>query len=294
MKRIFVVDGNWFLHRAFSTLKTNRKIEEALPYHFLSMIVKEALIVRASYLLVAFDGASVFRYSIYPEYKSNRSEKAKSKDGEYEDAASIYSYLPQVFSLLEDVGIAFFQPRKFEADDVLCSVATAYSKTYEVICGTQDKDAYQYLLTKNVKLFYMKKSKPATTPYYVDRIKIEKLKGIKCKQMIDYQTLLGDSGDGVPNLPGMGPAKARSILKKYGSIREWYANGTKEDKRYLRTHVEALKRNQQLVSLVSDVLPDTKPEQWVIKKKKPDNKFLTRNYHEYHNFVYPKSKGLFG
>jgi DNA polymerase-1 len=296
MERIYVADGNWLLHRVAFTLRTSRPIGEVLPYKFLALVMKDALAVKADYTLVAFDGPDVFRYKVYPQYKSARREsKGAPVDAENaEPVNDLYQYLPDVYALLHKLGIIFFQPKTHEADDVLCSVAKAYGNDYKVICGTVDKDAYQYL-TPKVRLYdsSAKGKDGKSKPRYIDVAYAEKKKGVKVSQMVDYQTLIGDSGDSVPPIKGIGPAKAKKILETYGSIKNWHKQ-CKEDREFITAEADNIRRNRKLVKLVEDVLPPNELKEWKLRKNQSVDKSLSRSFHEYLNWLYPKSKGLWG
>ena len=94
--KLFAVDGNWYLHRAYYTINPKyREVKDALTYSFLSMICKDACMTGCNHLLVAFDGPEVFRYKLYPEYKANRSE-AKEGTAIREGFKDVYEYLPFV------------------------------------------------------------------------------------------------------------------------------------------------------------------------------------------------------
>jgi DNA polymerase-1 len=292
---IFVVDGPWYLHRAFHTLKTSRPVQEALPYHFLSMCMKDALAVRAHYVLVAFDGPSVFRYKVYPQYKASRHERKEAPvDAENaEPKDDIYKYLPDVYALLHKLGIIFFQPKFHEADDVLCSVAHAYGNEYKVIGGAQDKDGYQWL-TNYAKMYdsSAKGRDGKSRPRYIDVAYAEKQKGVTVAQMVDYQTLIGDRGDDIPAIQGFGPAKAKAVLAQYGTIQNWYKK-CKKDREFITAEADSIRRNRKLVKLAKDVLPPNDLSEWRLRKNHSADKFLSRSFHSYISFLYPRSKGLF-
>lgn len=295
-QRIFAVDGNWYLHRAFYTLRTNRPVEEALPYHLLSMICKDALKVRAHFVCVAFDGPKVFRYKVYDKYKEGRNGPMVEKA---EDApvltGDIYDYLPHIYDLLQKLGICFYQPRTFEADDVLCSVVHAYSGKFDIVCGTTDKDAFQYL-KPGVRLFDSSHKNKATNkkePRYITHEDAERRKGVLCSQMVDYQTLIGDRGDSVPSIKGIGPETAIQIITEHGNLNAWFKASKGEERAFIRSQMENLRRNRKLVELVTTCVPPQEPADWKIHKVKPSIN-LPRTYHDYHAFVYPKTRGLFG
>jgi DNA polymerase-1 len=296
--RIFMPDGPWYLHRAFNTLHTKRSVEEALPYHFLSMVCKDMLRTKSQYLLIAFDGPRVFRYKVYANYKGERDKKRAGSAPVDPDSGlaqgNVYDYLPNVYELLNKAGIIYFQPRTFEADDVGCSIAHAYSAEYDIVIGTQDKDAYQYL-KPGVRLFDAshKNKKGETDPIYIDHKEAEKRKGIPIKQMVQYQMLIGDKIDSIPQIQGFGPVKAREILERYGSLTKWYKQ-SEADRPFLESQMENLRRNRKLVTLSTEAVPPTPVEDWKIAKAKPKDKDLPKNFHDMHAMIWPKSKGLFG
>lgn len=295
-KRIAGFDGNWYLHRAYQTLHTNRPIEDALPFHLMSMMMKDALAVRAEYVLVAFDGPKVFRYDIFPGYKAARKAKkgiALSDEPELHKD-DIYSYLPAIYDRFGSAGIQIYQPRKHEADDVLNSIAYEYAGLeYSFVACAQDKDGYQGLKQGIASMYDAshKNKLGESAPRYIDAAFAEKQKGVTVKQMIDYQTLLGDSGDSIPKIAGMTPEKVVKLLTEYGSIRNWYKEDP--DARVFLTEQQAnLTRNRKLVTLATNITPNSHIDSWKLPKVKPSGDF-PKSYHEYHRFLYPKHIGLF-
>lgn len=299
-KRIFAVDGNWYLWRAFHSLRTNRPIEVALPLHLLNMVCKDALRVRADYLAVAFDGPKVFRYKVYPKYKWERKHKKGKpieEGADVENAVddSLYQYLPHIYTLFADARIITYQPRFGEADDVLCSIANEYAgSTYTFIGGAWDKDAFQWLRTKCAMLFdpsFKNKAGDNIGRYFTAEMAEARI-GLKVSQLLDYQTLIGDKGDSIPPITGYGPKTAVKILTEYGTIRKWYEQD-QSVRQFLIEQQENLKRNRTLVTLRKDMTPPAPLEFWRLPKVKSQNRDLPRNYHDYHAFLWPRSKGLF-
>lgn len=289
---LFVADGNWYLHRAYYTINPkHREVKDALVYSFLSMICKDACKTGCNHLLVAFDGPEVFRYKLYPEYKANRSE-AKEGTAIREGFKDVYEYLPFVLQTLSELDFTWVQPRKFEADDVLCSCASVYCEEFDhIFCGTKDKDAYQYLNEK-VSLYDSSfKVNGEPKPREITFNDVPKLKGVPASKMAAYQCLIGDSIDNIPQV--LHPAKAKKLLKTYPTIKS--ALKSEEYRKELLPHLEKLKLNAKLVSLRKDVeLPEISTLK--IKRKEIDNdlrKFLPKNYFLLLEKSCPRTKGLF-
>ena len=286
---IYAADGNWILHRAFYSINPKqRKPEQALLYQFLHLLFKDALSVRATHFLLAFDGPRVFRYKLYPHYKANRNKNSAETEVR-EGFKDIYEYLPFIQSILTELRIPWIQPDIFEADDALCSVVKKYAtdKCF-VYCGTQDKDSYQYLNSYCALYDSSHKVQGKIKPLIIDTKKAEQIKGIPCSQMASYQCLIGDSIDNIP--PIMKPKQAKELLAKYGSIKHAIKSGYN-----LTTSLYDLRRNAKLVTLRSDV-PIPNLSELVVNKKELDNELkrsLPSAYFNYIEFVHPKARSLF-
>lgn len=296
MKKILIIDGNWYLHRVWFTMRTTRDLHEALPYSFLSLVFKDACLLKTDRILIAFDGDKVFRKSIYPEYKANRDDPS---DGTYvpsekgggdtfiKDKKEVYIYLSSLYALLNKLGIPWVQNAKYEADDVLASCADQYSPYVTVVLGAKDKDLYQVLGPK-VTMF---DSTHKPEPKVLDFKYAEKRKGVPISKMVDYQTLLGDKTDNIPAL--LTEAKVRNVLSSYTSITDWYKKGSKEDKKWLVKNQPQIIINKKLVKMSRDVpLPEL--AELIIPKYTASSKLsLPSPWYAYQSFIYPKSKGLF-
>lgn len=287
--RVFVVDGNWYLHRCFFTLKTSRPYEDVLPYNFLRLVCKDATILRATHLLVAFDGPNVFRYKLFPGYKASRDKEVVVSETDHEEQGrDVYQYLPATRALLERAGIQWIQSSKHEADDVLASAARQYSvlpEVAQVIMGSQDKDGYQSLIAKVIA--YSSSEEPARK---ITAEWASKKLGVKIDQMVMYQTLIGDRIDDIPTL--LGPSKAKAACVKWGSFKNWHAKGSPDDIKWLRQNMIALRLNRKLVEMVTDIgLPDLKS---LVVPKQDLGESMPPSWHSYQTLLYPKIKSLFG
>lgn len=287
----FIVDGNWYLHRCYFTIKPlHRSVDQAIVYAFLAMICKDALATGSSHLLVAFDGPEVFRYALYPKYKANRSSNIEGSSIR-EGFKDVYSYLPCILSVLSELGITWLQPRKFEADDVLCSAAKDYSTSGPVYVGTKDKDSYQYL-TPSISLYdSSNREHGELKPKYIRYKDVKSIKGVKPEQMASLQCLTGDAIDNIPKI--LTPNKAKKLLAEFKTINDAIKSDKWKDQ--LVPNLNLLKINSKLVKLRDDVeVPN-----WVSivpPRKNLDEEYkrnLPKSYFNYIDFVHPKAKRLF-
>jgi 5'-3' exonuclease len=270
-ERIFVVDGNGYCWRAFATLNSHRPTAVAFPFHLASMICKDATAVKAKHLLVAFDGPDNFRYGVYDGYKSARREKQGIVGGgPASSTTGIYSYLGAIKNYF------------------LCSVSTKYHPEYDIVCGTSDKDARQFL-REGVRLYDSrhKNADKKPDPIYITHEDV--YEGIGCDRILDYQTLIGDRVDSIPSI--MGPKKAQAVLAAHRSLNAWASSAEGKEKDFIHMKAEEIRRNRALVKLSTDALPDDTPSDWKIPKIAPDMD-LPQSYYNYNAFCY-RTRGLF-
>jgi DNA polymerase-1 len=81
----------------------------------------------------------------------------------------------------------------------------------EVFLCTSDKDCRQ-LLSEKVKIQNLRKGE------ITDVAKLMEIWGVKPEQVVDFQSLVGDSVDNVPGVPGCGPKTAAKWLQQYGTL----------------------------------------------------------------------------
>ena len=274
MKRpiLYAVDGNWILHRVFHTVTyATEDKNRAIAWSFLHRVCQDALAVRAQKLVVAFDGSDIFRYHIYPQYKGERGSNAE-----------VYESLPEVKKVLKEARITVIHRRKYEADDVLCTLAAMFEPDHDVVIGTKDKDSYQYLKS-GVRLYDSSyRVKGELAPRYVKHTDVEELMGVPHTQALAYQCLIGDGIDGVPSVLSKGEAKKG--LAKWGTLKKFIAN----DKR-LQENLAALSLNRDLVQLRTDALPEV-PD---LTFKKSSSDRMPKVYFAWARVAAPVSRGLF-
>ena len=159
--------------------------------------------VKPEYLIAAFDlPQPTFRDAIYAEYKKHR--PAPPDDLE--------SQIPLIRQVMEAMNVPVLAVPGFEADDVLATVATrAADRGTEVFICTSDKDCRQ-LINDRVRLFNLRKH------LAFGREELLADWGITPEQVVDFQTLVGDSVDNVPGVPGIGAKTAAKLLQQYGTL----------------------------------------------------------------------------
>ena len=93
--------------------------------------------------------------------------------------------------------------------------------------------------------------------------------GVKPDQVIDVQSLIGDSSDNVPGVPGIGPKTAAELINKYKTLDQVLKNANqikqKKRKESLINNQEKAILSKKLVTLKKDVPIKEKLESFILK-----------------------------
>jgi DNA polymerase-1 len=104
--------------------------------------------------------------------------------------------------------------------------------------------------------------------------------GVEPAQIVDWLSLVGDSVDNIPGVPGVGSKTAADLLHQFGSISELFRRLAEVRSDRLRAALEAsaelVRRNQELVRLNWEVPCGTNLE--ALTTKDCDNDMLRRLY----------------
>ncbi len=150
-----------------------------------------------------------WRHDIYPQYKAKRKKK--------EDAlVRLLQLAPKVF---EYFGVMSIAVPGFEADDVIASLAKKHAGE-EPLIWSSDKDFYQLMLIAGV--YDPIKDRIVTTD------DLQKKFGVTDPlQVVEVQSLMGDTADNIPGCPGVGLKKASKLIGEYGTTQAMYNDGVK-------------------------------------------------------------------
>ena len=115
---------------------------------------------------------------------------------------------------------------------------------------TSDKDLMQ-LVSDCVFLYDGMKEREIRTTQVIEKF------GVSPSQVIDVQSLMGDSSDNVPGVPGIGPKKASELITQFGNLDNLYEHlddvPNERIRNLLRDNREMAYISKQLVTLKTDV-----------------------------------------
>lgn len=242
-----LIDGNSLVFRAYYGVHSALTRSDGMPtgavYGFFNMILPVLAAAKPNDSFVCvFDASRIsFRQDIYPEYKANRSETP----------ADLLQQSELIRIGVHEMGVPVLCIPGVEADDVIATIATNNCKKVDSTCIiTGDKDLMQ-LVSDCVYLYDGMKEKEIR-----ERQVFEKF-GVKPAQVIDAQSLIGDSTDNVPGVPGIGPKKAAELINEFNSLDNLYKNiDSVKNERIRNLLIENKDKaflSKQLVTLKRDV-----------------------------------------
>lgn len=197
---------------------------------------------------ICWDSGGSFRDELFSGYKAAR---GPAPDG-------LATALRQVREAVESRGgIESAACERFEADDLVATLAAlAIDEGEQATIVSSDKDLHQCLADGRVNQI-LKINRPSRSRLAFDVMTAAGLVerySVFPHQWIDYRALTGDASDGIPGCDGIGPKAAASILGRYDSLDDYYANPWKiklgpSQERNLKRFRERLPLSRQLLKL---------------------------------------------
>ena len=262
----YLIDGSGYIFRAYYALPPLSRKSDGLPTGavsgFCSMLFKlledsrsDDSTHRPTHFAVIFDAARKnFRNDIYSEYKANRSEAP-------EDLAPQFEYIRKS---VEAFNLPSIELSNYEADDLIATYTKQIIKVgAKVTVISSDKDLMQ-LVSDKVRLYDPMKSKVLGEKEVVEKF------GVKPNQVIDVQSLAGDSSDNIPGVPGIGIKTASELINKYKTLDVLLkkADEIPQNKRRetLLANKDKALLSRQLVTLKDDVPVKDKLSSFLLKE----------------------------
>tara|TARA_B100001564_G_scaffold195723_1_gene164494 strand:- start:1893 stop:4658 length:2766 start_codon:yes stop_codon:yes gene_type:complete len=261
----YLIDGSGYIFRAYYALPPLSRKSDGLPTGavsgFCSMLFKLLEDSRAddsknkpTHFAVIFDSARKnFRNEIYSEYKANRAEAP-------DDLAPQFEYIRKSVKAFNLPSIELLN---YEADDLIATYAKKITEAgAKVTVISSDKDLMQ-LVSNKIRLFDPMKSRVIGEKEVIEKF------GVKPNQVIDVQSLAGDSSDNIPGVPGIGIKTAAELINKYKNLDNLLNNASEitQNKRRetLLQNKDKAKLSKQLVTLKDDVPVKNDPNEFLIK-----------------------------
>ena len=217
-KHLYLIDGSAYIFRAYHRLPPLTNVHGqpvGAVYGYTTMLWKLADDLHAAdgptHMAVVLDKAGTsFRNDIYDQYKANRPPAPED--------------LRPQFPMIRDATLAFSLPmieeENVEADDMIASYTkAAVAAGWKVTIVSSDKDLMQLIEAPSAStgmggvdmLDTMKNIR-------IERAEVEEKFGVGPELVGDVLSLMGDSSDNIPGVPGVGPKTATKLIQEFGTL----------------------------------------------------------------------------
>lgn len=249
----YLVDASVYVFRAWFSMPDRFADQAGNPtnavYGFARFLCELVEQTQASDLAVAFDESltTSFRNDIYPHYKANR-------DPAPEELKRQFAWCKD---LARHAGLPVYADDRFEADDLIASLATQCRLQQQPVCVvTGDKDLAQLVGEEDEWWDFARRRR-------LDAAGVFEHFGVHPVQIADFLALTGDSVDNIPGIPGVGPKTAIALLGHFGSLDALFQRldevawlkirGAKTLAAKLRQHEPAARLARQLTGLETQI-----------------------------------------
>jgi DNA polymerase-1 len=251
-KRAYLVDSSIYIFRGWHGYSDEITDADGNPtnavYGFTEFLHELIKLEQPEYIACAFDARQTdsYRKEIYPEYKANRPTQPEE--------------LKRQFKLCRDfcraAGIADFSSNRYEADDIIGTLATNLRKDgFNITILSADKDLTQLVRPGDIWWDFARDK----IMHYRD---IEKTFGVYPELIPDLLALAGDKVDNIPGIPGVGYKTASNLLKKYPGVEDILKNidniskmkfrGSTRIQKLIDQHQSILPMNKKLTTIVTN------------------------------------------
>lgn len=218
MKKVVLVDGNNLLFRSFyatsytgTIMRNSKGFPTNALYGFINMLNKIIQEESPEYIMVALDKGKTFRHEKYVEYKGKRDEMPNE----------LREQFPVAKQVMDLMGITYYEIDNYEADDIIGTFSRCIDENEDLegLIVSSDKDLLQ-LISDKVQVKLLKQ----TGHIMMDKETFRETYTVDPIRMIDLKALMGDPSDNIPGVRGIGEKTAISLLEKYESVDNLYAN----------------------------------------------------------------------
>lgn len=195
-------------------------------------------------------GSSTYRKNIAEDYKQNRKDKfAEQTEEEKEAFEKFFEEFERTLAELSKY-YTVFRYKGVEADDIAAHIVKNRTKygIEHIWLISSDRD-WDLLIQEGVGRFSYVTRKEITVDNWDEHYEIS------LENYISYKCLIGDKGDNVAGIEGIGPKRAIQLIEQYGTALDIYdavpLSGKYKYIQNLNENAEQLLVNYQLMDLIT-------------------------------------------
>jgi 5'-3' exonuclease len=252
MKKVFLVDSNNLLKRAFHGAKDleSEYFKVKGIYFFFSILRKHVINHKPDNIVFFWDGidAGYHKHLVYENYKKNRSGKSWS-DGIIDDKKkfekeTISFQKEKIEEYISLMGLNSYSHDKIESDDLICKYIQENPNNYNIVISS-DRDLIQLIDDKTSLLFLDKEQELYTYEAHMN------LKGYEPFNNPIVKSFIGDTSDNISKVYGFTLDKVKNLFDLTKRIeRDEFANKV-ENFPYLSRYKDGLIKKYDIVNLYS-------------------------------------------
>jgi DNA polymerase-1 len=263
-KKLFLLDAYALIFRAYYAFIKNPRINSkglntSAMFGFTNVLLDILKNEKPSHMAVVFDPhEETIRVEEFPEYKANREETPED----------IKLAFPYIVRIIEAMNIPVYQISKYEADDVIGTLAKkAEQAGFTTYMMTSDKD-YGQLVSDNIFIY-----RPGRGGNEADILGVpevcEKFGINNVSQVIDILGMMGDAVDNIPGIPGIGEKTATKLVQEFGSLEGLLANTDKlkgKQKENVENNTDIALLSKKLATIILDVPVEWEEERMIVRE----------------------------
>lgn len=217
LESVFLIDASIYIFQSHFSPNIecfdNKGGDISALYGFTQFLMQFVRRIRPAYIAVAHDKSlfTGFRHKLCEIYKSNRELPDENLAMQLQGCSEVSSIL----------GLSSFGSKVYEADDIIGTLAhniRSENKPTTIQIVSKDKDLAQLLKTEEDCLWDYSGNRRRYRKEIFEEF------GVLPEQFPDYLGLVGDTVDCIKGVPGVGPVKAKVLLKELGSLEKIYEN----------------------------------------------------------------------
>lgn len=200
-------------------------------------------------LILADKKGSKYRKSVFPQYKANRAQLYKDQtQKQKKQMQDFFNQYQRSLQVMQAAGFPILRYQGVQADDLAAYIVKkrkwyGYQNIWMI---SSDRD-WDLLVSQNVSRFSYVTRKQQTIHTWDNPVPPQ--------DYISYKCLIGDKGDNIPGIAGIGPVKATQLIQQYGSAMDIYCNCPIDSKyKYIQTlnqNCQQLLINYKLMDLLT-------------------------------------------
>jgi DNA polymerase-1 len=244
-------------------------------------------LIRPTRVILVFDGqgGSTNKRYLYPEYKANRGYRRVTNwdlfDDQEQEAESITNQILRLIDYLKCLPVDLLSIDKIEADDVIGYITGKLDG--EVTIVSSDRD-YLQLVNQKVTVY-----SPIKKKFYQYKQILEEY-GVTPQNFLNQKVLLGDSGDNVPGIKGLGiktvtklyPEFAKDEVATLDEVIEKAKTGKGKAYESIANFQHQLRINEQLMDLKNPNIPEDSLLEIEYVLENPTKTFRPKEFAEFY------------